>query len=471
MTRSDATLVVVSNRLPVRRHGDRWALSAGGLVTALQPVMARRAGVWVGWDGGDRGVPAHVEGMAAELVPLSLTRSQVEGHYRGFSNRTVWPLFHDLIEQPVVDRSWWRQYRQVNEVFADATERALAAADVARPVLWVHDYHLMLLPALLRARLPDAAIGFFLHVPWPPPELFARLPWREQLLEGLLGADVVSFHTERFRKNFARTCGRVLDEVGVAVRRGRIDLGNGRQVRTLANAISIDARGFAEQARSPDVERDLADLRAQFGRRRVLLGVDRLDYTKGIVERLQAFEQLLERRRDLRGKVSLVQVAVPSRGSVREYRQLRGTVEAIIGRINGRFTDPGADVPVHYLHRGVAREQLLAYYQLADTMLVTPLKDGMNLVAKEFVVCQQAGGGRGALVLSEFTGSALELRDAVRCNPFDVEGLAGRIETALDLTDDDRRDRLARMARRVNRYDVFRWVDRELAAVDHNAPT
>jgi trehalose 6-phosphate synthase len=461
----DPTLVVVSNRLPVRRDGEDWELSAGGLVTALQPVMAQRPGLWVGWDGDERAMPSTVDGMAARLHPIELTQPQVQGHYRGFSNRTLWPLFHDLLERPVIDRAWWHTYREVNEAFADATAAAVAEAGLATPHLWVHDYHLLLLPAMLRERLPDARIGFFLHVPWPPPELFARLPWRDDILEGLLGADLISFHTDRYRKNFARTCGRVLDELGVAVRRGTIELPDGRQVRTLANPISIDADEFADRATSPQVETHLSELREQFTGRRVLLGVDRLDYTKGIVERLEAFEQLLARRKDLRGQLTLVQVAVPSRESVREYRELRETVEWVIGRINGKFTTPGSDVPVHYLHRGVSRDQLLAYYRAADTMLVTPVKDGMNLVAKEFVICQHAAGGSGALVLSEFTGSALELREAVRCNPFDIEGLARRLEVALVMTPEERRDRLARMARRVHRGDVYRWIDRELDAL------
>lgn len=460
----DRRLVVVANRLPVSRDGDRWVPSAGGMTTALRPVMERRPGAWVGWDGGDVDVPTRVEGFEADLHPVRLDPADVDAYYGGFANRTLWPLFHDLVEVPVFDHEWWEAYRRVNERIAEAAEGLLGDPAVG----WVHDYHLLLVPGLLRERRPEARISFFLHIPWPPPELFSRLPWREELLWGILGADVVSFHTDRYRKNFARTCGRVLEDLDVAVHDGDIVLPDGREVRTLANPASIDVEEFTGLATTDAAEVELAELREQFEGRRVLLGVDRLDYTKGILERLQAFELLLERRVDLRGQVTLVQIAVPSREAVHEYQELRGEVEQAIGRINGRFTQPGGDVPIHYLHRGVPRERLVAYYRLADTLLVTALKDGMNLVAKEYVVCQAAGSGDGALVLSEFTGAALELRGAVRCNPFDIYGLSRRIEQALELGPDERRRALKEMDERVRHNDVHRWVDRELDALEES---
>ncbi len=347
----------------------------------------------------------------------------------------------------------FRAYREVNERFA-------AVETGGGGLRWVHDYHLMLVPSLLR-RAQTGPIGFFLHVPFPPPEIYARLPWREQLLEGLLGADVVSFHTERYCANFVRTCARLREDVRVE---GRTIALARRRVRTAAHPISIDARTLAERARSGATERYLRGLRAQFGGPRVLLGVDRLDYTKGIIERLRAIELLLEERGDLRGRVAFVQIAVPSRGEVREYRELRRHVEELVGRINGRFTDPGGDVPIHYLYRGVPYERLLAYYRLADVCLVTPLADGMNLVAKEFVTAQAAGGGAGALILSEFTGAAVELGEALPCNSFDVAGLAATIEHALELDEGDRRRRIERMAAAVARRDVYWWTEQELAA-------
>ncbi len=451
-------LVVVSNRLPVQRSGTRWTLSAGGLVTALRPVVGRRPTRWVGWDGGSQHLPPVLPDTEVELAPVSLSRTEVRDYYDGFANATLWPLFHDLVGTPVFDRGWWEAYRRTNRAFAEAATRA--ADGLERPVIWVHDYHLMLVPGLLReAGAPD--VRFFLHIPWPAPELFARLPWREHLLRGLLGADVLSFQTDRYRKNFVRSCGRILP--GEATVRGNDIAYDGRVVRTIANPISIDTEEFASTAQSHAVERRLTRLRKQFSGRAVLMGVDRLDYTKGIPERLEAFERLLERREDLQGKLALVQIAIPSRGNVAQYRALREQVEQMTGRINGRFTRPGADVPVHYLHRGVPREDLLAYYRLADLMLVTPLKDGMNLVAKEFLVVQHASGGTGALVLSEFTGAAIEMKAAFTCNPFDVEGVSRVLEKALETEHDERRGRLGQLARRVHRHDIHRWSGIELA--------
>jgi trehalose 6-phosphate synthase len=444
-------LIAYANRLPVSRGRQGWRASAGGLVSALRPALESREGAWVGWDGGSGDLPRRVQGLEVDLLPVALSRREVADYYHGFANRTLWPLLHGLIEQPVFERSWWRAYRDVNERFA--------AVEVGRGGLrWVHDYQLMLVPSLLR-RAGASPIGFFLHVPFPPPEIYARLPWREQLLEGLLGADVVSFHTEPYRENFVRTCARLLKDVRVE---GRTIAVARRRVLTAAHPISIDARTLAEDARSGVTERSLRGLRTQFGGRRILLGVDRLDYTKGIIERLRAIELLLEGRPELRGRLAFVQIAVPSRGEIREYRELRRSVEELVGRINGRFTDPGGDVPLHYLYGGVRHERLLAYYRLADVCLVTPLADGMNLVAKEFVTAQAAGGDAGALVLSEFAGAAVELHDALRCNPFDVDGIAAAIEIALELDQDDRRRRIERMAAAVAHHDVYWWTEQEL---------
>lgn len=457
-------LVVVANRLPVSRGPDGWQAAAGGLVTALRPVVDEAGGAWVGWEDDADGVPARVDGLNVDLHPVRLSRAQVRGHYHGFSNRTLWPLFHDLVAQPVIERRWWRTYQDVNRRFAEATATAVDAVD-GDPLVWVQDYHLLLLPELLRGMIPSTPIGFFLHVPFPPPELIARLPWRDQLLQGMLAADAVGFHTVRYRDNFIRSVQRLF--AGVSVLGDRVLLPDGREVRCVAHPISIDADQFSALARSPQATRELAELREQFAGRRVLLGVDRLDYTKGIRHRLQSIELLLERNPALRREVAFVQIAVPSRDDVKEYRELRTEVETEVGRINGRFTEPGQDVPVHYLYRGVPREALAAYYALADVMCVTPLKDGMNLVAKEFVTCQDAVEGAGVLLLSEFAGAMLEFGDrAVRCNPFDVEGMSYLMERALELDATDRRQRIAAMADAVRERDVHRWVRDELDAIE-----
>jgi trehalose 6-phosphate synthase len=464
-TADDATsprrpLVVLANRLPVKKGPDGWAPSAGGLVTALRPVMDESGGAWIGWDDDADEVPPRVDGLGCDLHAVALTPDEVQGHYHGFSNRTIWPLFHDLVVEPVIDRRWWRAYQDVNRRFAEAAAAVIAETDPA-PTLWVQDYHLMLLPELLRAMSPRSPIGFFLHIPFPPPELVARLPWRDQLLNGLLAADSIGFHTVRYRDNFLRSVQQLFS--GITTLGDTVALPDGRHVRAVAHPISIDAAEFGDLALSPETEKELADLREQFAGRQIFLGVDRLDYTKGIRHRLQSIELLLERNPRLRREFAFVQIAVPSRDDVKEYRYLREQVETEVGRINGRFTEPGHDVPVHYLYRSVSREALAAYYRLADVMCITPLKDGMNLVAKEFVTVQAAAGGAGVLLLSEFAGTALEFDDdAVRCNPFDVEGTSYLMESVLDLDEADRQGRIGRMAEVVRNNDVFRWVEDEL---------
>ena len=472
----DGPVVAVANRLPVQHGDDGWHLSPGGLVTALRPVMSTHSGAWVGWDGGTKGMPQTLAGSDVRLMPIGLSATQVRNYYHGFANAALWPLLHNAIEKPRFERAWWHTYRDVNAIFAD---RALAALGSLGPsgqrpdaIAWVHDYHLTLVPRLIRGRRPDQPIGFFLHVPWPSPDIFARLPWREQILMGLLGADLVAFHTDGYRGNFLRSCARLLGESGVEVRDSSVVLPDGRVVATATAPISIDAAEFARYATDPDIDTELQALAEQFSGRALLLGVDRLDYTKGIVERLLAVEMLLERNPDLRTRVAFLQVAVPSRDDVREYRQLRANVEQHIGRINGRFTEPGNDVPVHYLYRGLSQQQLAGYYATADALLVTPLIDGMNLVCKEYVTVQEARDGSGVLILSEFTGAAAELPQAVLCNPFDVEGLSYRIEHALRLPAEARRKALSAMAEHVRTHDVYRWVSTQLAEIAaRGAPT
>src|SRR5262245_36442822 len=362
---SPTPLVTLANRLPVVKTRTGWRTADGGLVAALRPTLETRPTSWVGWDGGSGELPHTLPDLAARLVPISLRKSQVENYYHGFSNRTLWPLFHGLADRVVIDRRWWRDYTEVNERFA---ERALEVAP-ARSLLWVHDYQLVCAPAQLRRAGATQPIGFFLHIPFPAADLFSRLPWRDHLVEGMLGADVIGFQTEEFRQNFVRTCIRLKEDL--TVDGPRLRLGNGRVVLTATHPISIDAAALRAQARSEGVRNAIERLRRQFAGKRMLVGVDRLDYTKGIVERLRAIELLLERRPEFRGRVAVLQIAVPSRGDIREYRDLRGEVEQIVGRINGRFTSPGGDVPVHYLYRGLPSGQLYAHYAAADVCLVT----------------------------------------------------------------------------------------------------
>lgn len=459
----DRAVVAVSNRLPVTQADNGWEVSPGGLVSALLPVMTARSGAWIGWDGGSKGMSGALPDVGAQLVPVRLSPGDVRHYYHGFANATLWPLLHNAIEKPRFERAWWQSYRSVNGAFARATADTLS--DHSGSLCWVHDYQLMLVPRLVRERLADQRIGFFLHVPWPSPDVYARLPWRRDIIAGLLGADVVAFHTERYRQNFLQSCAHLMGTYDLRAGDTTIRTPDGRVVSTMVAPISIDVAEFSRLATDEQTEENRAEYRRQFAGRRLLLGVDRLDYTKGIIERLLAFELLLERRQDLRSTVALLQVAVPSRDDVREYQQLRATLERQIGRINGLYTEPGGAVPVHYLHRGLAAPQLVAAYATAAVLLVTPLIDGMNLVAKEFVTVQHARQGCASLVLSEFTGAAAELGEAVSCNPFDVEGLSERMEYALELPEERRRADLAAMAGRVQRYDVHQWVTDQLAAI------
>lgn len=457
--RAGSELVVVSNRLPVTRaergRADEWDLSPGGLVSALTPVLQKRPSTWIGWPGPSARAPRRLESHGIQLRAVPLSSAQVEGYYEGFSNRTIWPLYHDAVRPAEYHRPWWADYVEVNRRFAD-----VAAAEAARGALvWVHDYHLQLVPGLLRERRPDLRIGFFLHIPFPPQELFAQIPWRRQILEGLLGADVVGFQTVVGARNFAVLCRRYTAAEGA---RDELRLG-GHRCRIGAFPISIDTERFARVASDPETVRRAQEFRERLGNpQRVLLGVDRLDYTKGIDLRLLVFEELLrERRADPRSCV-LVQVAVPSREAVPEYQALRNEVERLVGSINGAFGEVGR-TPVHYLHRSFSMPELVALYRAADVMLVTPVRDGMNLVAKEYAAARV--DERGALVLSELTGAAHELRGALQVNPYDVEGLKDTVVRALALSEEEQGRRMAALRRVVERHTVHAWARSFLAGL------
>ena len=373
----------------------------------------------------------------------------------------IWPLFHYLPDQmPLHQR--WDVYETANARFADAVAAQYRPGDR----VWVHDYQLLRLPALLRERLPQARIGFFLHIPFPSDELFATLPPREALLRGLLGADLVGFHTSGYASHFAASVRRVLGlpatDEGVEV--------DGRAVRIGVFPMGVDAAALGARAQAPAVDAEVAALLASSGGDddvALFVGVDRLDYTKGIPRRLLAFEQLLLRHPELRGRVRLVQVAVPSRTAVRAYQRFRHDVDALVGRINGAFATPRW-TPVHYLYRSVPETQLLALYRAARVMLVTPVRDGMNLVAKEFVAAR--ADEDGVLVLSEFVGAAAELGDALRVNPYDVDGQAETYYQALTMPPEERRARMRALRARVHSYDVHAWADSFLAALDDVRP-
>ncbi|SFK17107.1 trehalose-6-phosphate synthase [Cellulomonas sp. KH9] len=463
--RDGQELVVVANRLPVDVTLDEegepsWTRSPGGLVTALAPVMSRTSGAWVGW-GGSPGLelePFEVDGT--ELVPVMLTETDVERYYEGFANDTLWPLYHDVIAPPQFHRQWWDAYRRVNERFAQA-----AAANAAHgATVWVHDYQLQLVPAYLRALRPDLRIGYFHHIPFPPLEIFAQLPWRKQVVEGLLGADLIGFQRGGDAANFVRIVRRLTD---LTTRGQMITVDEGtpdqRHVRAAAFPISIDSHAFDQLARTEAVQRRAKEIRRELGDpEHLLLGVDRLDYTKGIRHRIKAYGELLEDGRLSATSTTLVQVASPSRENVGAYQQLRDDVELLVGRINGDHGQVG-HAPVQYLHQSFPMEEMAALYLAADVMLVTALRDGMNLVAKEYVAARS--DERGALVLSEFTGAADELVGAVLVNPHDIDGMKDAITYAVHMDPRESRKRMRRLRRRVLTHDVAAWSEQFLATL------
>ena len=441
-------IVVVANRLPSRRTEDGWETSPGGLVSAVAPFLQARGGSWVGWTGAPDDAPAPFVHDGIEQRPVRLSQAEVDDFYLGFSNGTIWPLYHDAIRPPDFHRHWWRPYVAVNRRFAEQAAETLRPGDLA----WVHDYQLQLVPGMLRKLRPDVRIGFFLHIPFPPVEILARLPWRGEILEGLMGADVVAFQTRLGRHNFGRAVRRFLGGEGTT----RWLRAEGRTVRLMSAPISIDTRRYASLAASESVGARVDALRHELGAdRKIVLGVDRLDYTKGIDVRLRAFDTLLQRYRERAEDVLFVQVAVPSREGVDDYAAMREQVEALVGRINGAHGELH-HVPVHYRYGSLEPEELVAYYRMADVMCVTPLRDGMNLVAKEYVASRP--GDNGVLVLSEFAGAAQELRQALLVNPYDVDGVADALWRALHLPLPEAQARMQSMRRQVQRYDVFRWA-------------
>ncbi|KAA9110647.1 alpha,alpha-trehalose-phosphate synthase (UDP-forming) [Microbacterium rhizomatis] len=460
-----AELVVVANRLPVDRvegatGDDVWRRSPGGLVTALEPLMRREDGAWVGWPG-QAGLdiePFDFEGT--HLVPVPLSEEEVQLYYEGFSNDTIWPLYHDVIAEPRYRRVWWDAYVKVNRRFAEATASVTAEGGT----VWVQDYQLQLVPRMLRDLRPDLTIGYFHHIPFPAYGLFSQLPWRRQVLEGLLGADVVGFQRVADAGNFARAIRRQLRYVtkasGITVPERD---GETRNVLAKAFPISIDTASYVELAQRADVRARAAEIRESLGNpSKILLGVDRLDYTKGIRHRLKAFGELLEDGRLSVEDVTLVQVASPSRERVEAYVQLRDEIELMVSRIGGD-RDTMDHTAIRYLHQGYPREEMVALFLAADVMLVTALRDGMNLVAKEYVATRT--DNRGVLILSEFAGAADELGTALRINPHDIDALKDTIVRAVEMPPAEQGRRMRAMRRKVIENDVHAWSSSFLDAL------
>lgn len=456
-------LLVVSNRLPLtaRRVSGRWRSerSSGGLVAAMAPLMERHDGVWLGWPGekpagGPRGRESLVRQWEEEHryvavdIPTRISRS----FYEGYANDTLWPLLHGFPSRVVFDPEAWHAYTDANARFAAAVLERLRADDL----VWVHDYQLLLLPELIRRSAPDARIGFFLHIPFPAAEAFRILPQREDVLRGMLGADSIAFQTHAHMHEFRRS---LLAVLGIESDMDRVEVDD-RTVHLGALPIGIStAEWEALSTADAGVRRRVEDLRSRHSGRRLIVAVDRLDYTKGIPERLRTLRRLLQSAPGWRGKVTLVQVAVPSRERVPAYAELRREVSELVGEVNGEFGTPEWQ-PVVYLRRPISKPELAALYAAADVGWVGPLRDGMNLVAKEYVACQ--AGREGVLVLSEFAGAAQELGEALRINPYDVEGTADTLIRALEMEPDERRERMTALYERVRRNDAVAWSERFL---------
>jgi trehalose 6-phosphate synthase len=464
-----ADFVVVANRLLVDLEQlpdgtQRWNSSPGGLVTALEPFLRSRNGAWVGWPG----VPdAEVEPIAdggITLHPVTLSQAELTDYYEGFSNATLWPLYHDVVAPPVFHRHWWNAYVEVNERFTAAA--AKVASEGA--TVWVQDYQLQLVPRMLRELRPDLRIGFFLHIPFPPVELFMQLPWRAELVHGLLGADLVGFQLPGGAENFLFLARRLAgmsatkSAVGMGTKPGQVNVGD-RTVRVGAFPISIDATALDKLARSRPIRKRAAEIRDELGNpATIVLGVDRLDYTKGIDVRLRALGELYAENRISVDDVVMVQLATPSRERVEHYQRMRNHIEQAVSRINGEFGRVGHPT-VHYLHQSMPRSELIALFVAADVMLVTPVRDGMNLVAKEYVACRNDLSG--ALVLSEFAGAAAELTSAFLVNPHDLDGIKNAIEAAITVDPEEGRRRMRALRRQVMTHDVQRWARSFLAAL------
>lgn len=458
-------LLIVSNRLPIsltRGDDGGWQVepSLGGLVTALAPVLRDRGGIWIGWPG--MWEEMDLNGMAAlggketgyAIKAVALTEDEIDQYYFGFSNEILWPLFHDLQNFCNFDPSYWTMYQAVNRKFAEVVAQNARKNDY----IWVHDYHLMLVARELHNLGIKCNAGFFLHTPFPPLDIFSKLPWRRQILEALLEFDLIGFQTTRDRNNFIYCVDALITSSHYDARRQLSTIASrDRQVRVGHFPISIDFHEFARQASDGLVADRAEELRQSIQNRQIILGVDRLDYSKGLPEKLRAFGYALEHFPDLQDKVTLMQIVVPSREDIHQYQTLKAEVEGLVSEINGKFTRLGW-VPIHYMFRNLERTELLAYYRAAEIALVTPLKDGMNLVAKEY--CASNKDKTGVLILSEFAGAATQLRrSSLLVNPYDIEGVANAIHQAHNMDMSERRSRMRRLRKSIRNRDIYWWVD------------
>src|SRR6059036_857234 len=462
-------LIVVSNRLPFALDSageDLWTVTpaTGGLVSAVEPVLRNRGGTWIGWPGIAGEIPKRPLAEATrdagyKVVPVALSETERNEFYYGYSNGVIWPLFHDLQNFCNFEPAYWQAYKQVNDRYADAIARCSQPNDF----IWVHDYHLMGVAQALRERGSRAALTFFLHIPFPPYDIFSKLPQQQRLLHALLQFDLLGFQTRRDVRNFMQCVRRVLLETKIIPRRDlQLIRFEKREIRVGHFPIGIDFDLFENGARSDTIAKKSQQLRDTFPACQLILGSDRLDYSKGVPERLRAFRTALERHPELRGRVVLIQVVVPSRVEIPRYHEFKQRIDRLVGDINGRFSTSNW-LPVQYHFRGLDRNDLIAHYRGCDIAFVTPLKDGMNLVAKEYCACRIDNDG--VLILSQFAGAAEQLKPgALLVNPYDIEEMADTILKAFRMSQAERSGRMKRMRHVVRKENVFWWVDSFLRA-------
>lgn len=456
---SGGRVVIISNRLPISVSKEEGQLvinpSSGGLATGLASYHREQQGIWIGWPGFNPSAEKEKQALKKRLLrdyncyPVYLSSIEINKYYNGFCNNTIWPLFHYFPARCSYDSTEWEYYCNVNQKFCRAVMEVIRPGDI----IWVHDYQLLLLPELIRREVPEAIIGFFLHIPFPSMEIFRYLPWRNEILNGVLGADLIGFHTYDYSRHFLSCILRIL---GKEQNYGQI-VADSRVVKVDTFPMGIDAERFMQTVVSPEVTTEIKTLTRSVKNNKVILSVDRLDFTKGIPERIKAYEAFLEQYPAWRGRVTYIMLCVPSRDKIHQYQLLKREVDELVGRINGRFGTPGWS-PIVYMYRSVPFQTLVGQYNTADLALVTPLRDGMNLVAKEYLACQ-GPEKHGMLVLSETAGAAAELGEAISVNPNSINCMVEAIYQGLTMPEEEKKAAYKLMINRIKHYNVFRWAD------------